>query len=60
MEKEFKNIILYEIRENRKAITNLQKNSIIMTTKFKLITIVTSSIFGVIGSIIVLYFKKNL
>jgi len=53
-------MIIQEIRMVRKDVVELRRDSIVMTTKFKIVTVITSSIFGILGSIIVLYFKKNL
>jgi len=45
-------VILFEVRENRKDIKNLRDSSIIMTTKFKLVVLGVSFISGFAGSIL--------
>ena len=52
MDKQFKDIVLYEIRQNRKAIRDLERNTIVLSTKFKVSVALVSFTFGTIGSIL--------
>ena len=60
MDKEFKDIILYEIRQNRKAIRDLERTSTVLSVKFKLVVLGASLLSGAIGSILISKLTKFL